>query len=292
MPEGFVEQIHPSTIHLFNITDASPACGTLSTRHTGSHASQSSAVPFAPRSGRKFVESFTLHSSSFTSKKAAFTLAEVLITLGIIGVVAAMTLPAVINKYQKKEAATRLAQAYSVVSQAIKLSELENGPMEYWETGDFDPDAPTGTGEKKTADFVKKYVQPYMKSVNEHLMYSSGSPYDYYYYTRDGQLVTGQGHTHYSIALMNGTYLHFNANYNNSERIRLRIDINGMKKPNIIGRDTFYATFYPKFAMTGEGQTREELIELCAGGRTIDEQATCGALIQQDGWEIKDDYPW
>ena len=291
MPEGFVEQIHPSTIHLFNITDSSPACGTLSTRHTGSHASQSSAVPFATRSGRKFVEPFTPHSSSFTSKKAAFTLAEVLITLGIIGVVAAMTLPAVINKYQKKEAATRLAQAYSVVSQAIKLSELENGPMEYWETGDFDPDAPTGTGEKKTADFVKKYVQPYMKSVNEHLMYSSGSPYDYYYYTRDGQLVEGQGHTHYSIALMNGTYLHFNANYNNSERIRLRIDINGMKKPNVIGRDTFYATFYPKFAMTGLGETREELLELCTG-HTIDEQSTCGALIQQDGWEIKDDYPW
>ena len=202
-----------------------------------------------------------------------------------------MTLPTVINKYQKKEAATRLAQAYSVVSQAIKLSELENGPMEYWETGDFDPDSPIGTGEKKTADFVKKYVQPYMKSVNEHLMPSSGSPYDYFYYTRDGQLVEGQGHTHYSIALMNGTYLHFNANYNNSERIRLRIDINGMKKPNIIGRDTFYATFYPKFAMTGQGETREDLLELCTG-HTIDEQSTCGALIQQDGWEIKDDYPW
>lgn len=214
-----------------------------------------------------------------------------LITLGIIGVVAAMTLPTVINKYQKKEAATRLAHAYSVISQAIKLSEVKNGPMEYWETTVFDPNSSIGTAEKKTAGFVEKYVQPYLKTVNKHLMASSGSPYDYYYYTRDGQRVTGDGHTHYSIALMNGTYLHFNANYNNSERIRLRIDINGKKKPNVIGRDTFYATFYPKFGFTGEGEKRETLLERCAG-QTVEEQSTCGALIQQDGWEIKDDYPW
>ena len=43
--------------------------------------------------------------SNFTgigNRKAAFTLAEVLITLGIIGVVAAMTLPALINKAEDK----------------------------------------------------------------------------------------------------------------------------------------------------------------------------------------------
>lgn len=41
-------------------------------------------------------------------KKYAFTLAEVLITLGIIGVVAAMTLPTVVNKYREKETVTKL----------------------------------------------------------------------------------------------------------------------------------------------------------------------------------------
>ena len=35
-------------------------------------------------------------------KKLAFTLAEVLITLGIIGVVAALTLPALISNYKKQ----------------------------------------------------------------------------------------------------------------------------------------------------------------------------------------------
>ena len=42
----------------------------------------------------------------------AFTLAEVLITLGIIGIVAAMTLPILIGKYQKMQTATQLKKAY------------------------------------------------------------------------------------------------------------------------------------------------------------------------------------
>ena len=37
------------------------------------------------------------------SRKIAFTLAEVLITLGIIGVIAAMTLPSLITNYQEKQ---------------------------------------------------------------------------------------------------------------------------------------------------------------------------------------------
>lgn len=42
------------------------------------------------------------------SRKIAFTLAEVLVTLGIIGVVAAITMPTLIDNHQKKVAATRL----------------------------------------------------------------------------------------------------------------------------------------------------------------------------------------
>ena len=50
----------------------------------------------------------------FKSKKA-FTLAEVLITLGIIGVVVAMTMPTLINNYQKKLAVTRLKHFSSMM---------------------------------------------------------------------------------------------------------------------------------------------------------------------------------
>ena len=43
-----------------------------------------------------------------TKRKNGFTLAEVLITIGIIGIVAAMTLPAVIGNYKKQEVVSRL----------------------------------------------------------------------------------------------------------------------------------------------------------------------------------------
>lgn len=62
----------------------------------------------------------------------AFTLAEVLITLGIIGIVAAMTMPSLVGKYRQKTIETRLEKFYSAANQAIKLSEVKNGPKESW----------------------------------------------------------------------------------------------------------------------------------------------------------------
>ena len=61
------------------------------------------------------------------SSKAAFTLAEVLITLGIIGVVAAMTIPSIVAKYQKMVTATRVKAFYSKINQAYTMSYAFNG---------------------------------------------------------------------------------------------------------------------------------------------------------------------
>lgn len=66
-------------------------------------------------------------------KKEAFTLAEVLITLGIIGVVAALTIPTLIQSYKKREIETSLQKIYSTVNQAIKKAELDYGEYENWE---------------------------------------------------------------------------------------------------------------------------------------------------------------
>ncbi len=60
------------------------------------------------------------------TKKAAFTLAEVLITLAIIGVVAAMTLPVLINKYQERVTITKVKKMYSTLANAYELYKVEN----------------------------------------------------------------------------------------------------------------------------------------------------------------------
>ena len=62
-----------------------------------------------------------------TDRKAAFTLAEVLITLGIIGVVAAMTIPTLVANYKTKALASGFKKSYSMLMQAVI-----NVQNDYW----------------------------------------------------------------------------------------------------------------------------------------------------------------
>ena len=55
-------------------------------------------------------------------KKIGFTLAEVLITLGIIGIVAAMTIPTLIAEQQKKQTVAKLQRALGIMNQAYRLA--------------------------------------------------------------------------------------------------------------------------------------------------------------------------
>ena len=84
-------------------------------------------------------------------KFKAFTLAEVLITLGIIGVVAAMTIPNLIAKLDHNGKISKLRKAQSIINQAIKLSVNENGDYEGWDNT------------LRTKDYVQTYLAPYMK---------------------------------------------------------------------------------------------------------------------------------
>lgn len=63
-----------------------------------------------------------------------FTLAEVLITLGIIGVVAAMTMPSLIANHQEKVTVTKVKKVYSILSQAYLIAVEEYGTPDEWGT--------------------------------------------------------------------------------------------------------------------------------------------------------------
>lgn len=64
--------------------------------------------------------------------KKAFTLAEVLTTLGIIGIVAAMTMPMLLANSREKELVSKLKKSYSVLSQSFALAIVENNTPNYW----------------------------------------------------------------------------------------------------------------------------------------------------------------
>lgn len=64
--------------------------------------------------------------------RSAFTLSEVLITLGIIGVIASLTIPTLIQKKQDAETVTALKTAYSTLENAYQLAVSRNGTPDYW----------------------------------------------------------------------------------------------------------------------------------------------------------------
>ena len=70
-------------------------------------------------------------------KKCAFTLAEVLITLGIIGVVAALVMPGVINNFKCLELQTRFKKADTIIQQAMKMTLMEVGIEQYKDIQSF-----------------------------------------------------------------------------------------------------------------------------------------------------------
>ncbi|MBE7710818.1 MAG: type II secretion system protein [Cyanobacteria bacterium SIG31] len=60
-------------------------------------------------------------------KKNGFTLAEVLITLAIIGVVATMTLPALMTNTQEQQAKTGLKKAINTLTEAVQMHQAIDG---------------------------------------------------------------------------------------------------------------------------------------------------------------------
>lgn len=105
---------------------------------------------------KSFYSPFTIHYSP----RPAFTLAEVLITLGIIGVVASLTIPNLIQNAQKEEYVGKIKKTYATIEQAIKLSEIDNGPWQQWKYGTETRDA------SRLLHSADTYLIPYM-SVSE-----------------------------------------------------------------------------------------------------------------------------
>lgn len=224
--------------------------------------------------------------------KKGFTLAEVLITLGIIGIVAALTFPALMQTYKKKEVETRLKRFYSMINQAIKLSEVENGEALYWKKenaiydndGNFDYEA-NGNSVKT---FFLKYIGPYMKYLK--IVDAENT-------TNDGGNPSG---TYMSVYLVDGSKFEMH----NGDCIDFIYDVNNDKGPNEFGRDRFNfamcfsdnsrnsvlgnkniifgSMYYPSMH-----KTRAERLQACKN-----DGWWCTSLILYfDNWEIKDDYP-
>ena len=89
-----------------------------------------------------------------------FTLAEVLITLGIIGVVAALTLPSLISNHQEKVKITKLKKAYSVLSNAYIMTQSKYGDVDNWTDVDLNTFTDTRPlSQQLSSDIGNKFLE-------------------------------------------------------------------------------------------------------------------------------------
>lgn len=181
-----------------------------------------------------------------TLKKAAFTLAEVLITLGIIGVVAALTLPTLIEHHKEKVILTKLSQTQSLLAQTFKLAEANDEDifllMSNNENGSGIPDSENLTNIANSANLAnifRKYTKLALDcgSVDEEHACTPTQQYKYL----NGRTYMANFATnpaYYKFILYNGVSVFMNYDINNG-KIWLRVDVNGKGAPNVIGKDLF-----------------------------------------------------
>lgn len=230
-----------------------------------------------------------------------FTLAEVLITLGIIGIIAAMTLPTLIANYQKKQTAVRVKKVYSELTQAIRLSEAEHGDFKYWEGNEYPDFAVDGT-----RILVNKYIKPYFHNLKE-CGEGDGDK------NTCGQAPVSSSGVQYVTG--NGTAL--SIIFKEQGKLYILVDLNPKRKSDYLGSDMGKSVFYfttenylGRLMPSGwvKGLTREMALrgytedsgfrysckKVKANEDDIytDFRHSCTALLMIDGWEFKDDYPW
>ena len=243
-------------------------------------------------------------------KKAAFTLAEVLITLAIIGIVAAMTIPTLIANYQKKQTVSKLKQTYSVLSQALTMAQAEHGDTTTWEVSGIygTPTADSDFSSKEALElFVKKYLIPYLK-VSKDYGYTTRQAikYDGSKNPTTGDYTAGAGTRKYFFLLSSnvlvsivigtsgcaeGTSVADGTCVDKFLNPNFHVDINGFQGPNTLGKDIFVMRFNlnsRQFEFYKYASSRESALKNCK----LYNIYTCGYLIFLDGWEIKEDYPW
>lgn len=249
------------------------------------------------------------------SRKKAFTLAEVLITLGIIGVVAALTMPALIANYRNQVYATQLEKSVSMFEQGFKKMLADDGVDSLEHTVLFSSIEGDGYGQlldftsndgKIFVDGMKKYFNIIDVNTVYADTYGGGKAANGgVLYFSDGSSISG----YFKSTLSYGNY------GNDCEQYKTHgvnfcgfigfftIDVNGDKKPNIMGKDkfafdlsdnarlipvygkefsNFYGGYAPYWRTNSSCGVPGEKINIS----TNSSYAGCAARIIENGWKI------
>lgn len=224
--------------------------------------------------------------------KFGFTLAEVLVTLGVIGVVSAMTVPTLMQNYQKKSYVVQLHKVYNEIQQALMQYQTERNAINLTEAGLI--------SKSSVEDLFNSYfkVVRFCKGNSDDCFASS------YKYINGNSVSTADVWTGSCATLTSGASLcmDYPTLYNKTYG-RVFIDVNAKKGPNILGRDAFYLAVFPdgvldviganiNCRLNGQCGSYKSLKEVrgtvddCKAGRQETTRGSCFGQILNDNWEM------
>ena len=238
----------------------------------------------------------------------SFTLAEVLITLTIIGVIAALTIPNLMRNYRKHQRISEIKTAYSIIQNAVRLSVAENGDVRNWDYN-------------QSTEFATKYIMPYLKIqkncgrgpgvdsvglINKDCFTTVNSN-QCTWYSLDRALFNDWGgydsRWYYKVILENGMHLAIwaadkqNQYPNKSYDIHVNypkfvVDVNGGRGKTTAGIDVFMFYLDPKNgAVKGMIPLIQYGIYTCSKSSSLGAGLGCAGLIQNNSWTFPEDYP-
>lgn len=213
--------------------------------------------------------------------KKGFTLVETLITLGVIGLVAALTIPDLIQNYKIKATVSILKKTYAQLDQGFRLAININDTVENWIS------SPSETPEASTE--VMNKLKPHIKLIND-----CGTSIDC---PRAENIYDYSKNNIYISTLNNGVRLYLNVqekdcNWDRGDTKMLQnscgwidADINGDKGPNKMGIDIFEFVI-TKYGLIpyGVDVMRNNLIADYAKDKPSYFEATCQNLDTQPGF--------
>lgn len=185
--------------------------------------------------------------------KFAFTLAETLIILAIIGIVAAMTIPALINFYTEKVTISKVKKMNAILAEALKFAIIENGNVDGWGYENVG----SWVSSTKNSQMLAQNLLPHLKIMKD-CGFKRDCMLDVDYYMLNGKKWNTYTNVrykyYYRIVLIDGSNLIIKAQGTNCNQKDggdlntcgyILYDVNGDKKPNTFGKDVFQFNILP-----------------------------------------------
>ena len=230
---------------------------------------------------------------SLTPIKArfGFTLAEVLVTLGVIGVIAAMTIPGLMSNYRKRQLQTQIKADFSIIQQAVRFAEYEDTSYDM-----AIQDGSTASTKEWFDSFLGKHLKVEQLCIDKPGCWHKRGIVkslagDAPKYENDN----GIGGNIVTFKIANGSMFNVDGNTaedmasfgidTTSDGLTFYFDANGNRGPNRVGVDIYIMVWSSQgLVPAGYNRTKAQVEQNCLRG----DGYFCLQYVATHGWEISD----